>query len=54
MESELDIQTQNEFLVPKDEPKDCKGVHVRGSTKKNLKQSIQKQDEPIADGKGKN
>jgi hypothetical protein len=35
-ESELDIQTQDEFLVPKDEPEDCKGIHVRGSTNRSL------------------
>jgi hypothetical protein len=53
MESEMEIQTQNESPVPKDEPEDCKGFHVRGSTKQKLKQSIQKQDEPVAEGKGK-
>jgi hypothetical protein len=49
----LDIQTQDEFLVPKDDPKDYKGIHVRGSTKQKIKQSIQKQDEPVVYGKGK-
>jgi len=30
IESKLDIQTQDELLVPKDEPEDYKGIHVRG------------------------
>jgi hypothetical protein len=52
-ESELEIQTQNDFPIPKDEPEDCKGLHVIGLTKKKLKQSIQKQDEPVVDSKSK-
>jgi hypothetical protein len=52
-ESEMEIQTQIESPVPKYKPKDCKGIHVRGSTKQKLKQSIQKQDEPVARVKGK-
>jgi hypothetical protein len=49
----MEIQTQIESHVPKDKPEYCKGVHVKGSTKQNLKQSIQKQDEPVAGVKGK-
>jgi hypothetical protein len=52
-EVELDIQTQDELLVPKEEPEDCKEIHIRGSKKKKLKQSMQKQEEPVADDKGK-
>jgi hypothetical protein len=52
-ESKLDIQTQDELLVPKDEPVDCKGIHVKGLTKQKSKQSIQKHDEPVVEGKSK-
>jgi hypothetical protein len=48
----MEIQTQIESPFPKDEPEDYKGVHVKGSTKHNLKQSIQKQDKQVAKGKG--
>lgn len=52
-ESELDIQTQNELLVAKDEPEDYTGAHIIGLTKQKLKQSIQKQDELVGEGKSK-
>jgi hypothetical protein len=52
-ESELDIQTQDEFLVPKDEPEDCKWIHVRVLKNHKSKKSIKKQDEPVAEGKSK-
>jgi hypothetical protein len=41
------------LLVPKDEPKDNKGIHLRGSNKKQLRPSKQKQKEPVAGDKAK-
>ena len=49
----MGIQTHIESPVPKDESEDCKGVHFIGQTKKKLKHSIQKQDEPIVEVKCK-
>jgi hypothetical protein len=48
----MEIQTEIESPVQKDELEDCKGLHVRVSNKQKLKQSIQKQDEPVAGVKG--
>ena len=49
----MEIQTEIESPVQKDELEDCKGLHVRVSNKQKLKQSIQKQDEPVVDSKSK-
>ena len=51
VESNIKHQTQDELLVPKDEPVDFKGIHVRGLTKHKYKKSIQKHDETIAQSK---
>ena len=49
----METQTQIESPIPKYDPKDCKGIHVRISTKQKTEQSMQKQDEPVAEVKGK-
>jgi hypothetical protein len=41
------------LLVPKDEPKENKGIHLRGSNKQQLGPSKHKQKEPVAGDKPK-
>jgi hypothetical protein len=53
IEEELDIHTHEKFLFPKDEPEDNKGIHIKESRKQKLKNSTDKQKEPISCDKGK-
>jgi hypothetical protein len=50
---EVDFQPQDEFLIPKEDLEDCKEIHIIGSKKKNLRQTMQKQEELVADDKDK-
>jgi hypothetical protein len=48
-----EVELDSHLLVPKDEPKDNKGIHLRGSNKQQLRPSKHKQKEPVAGDKAK-
>jgi hypothetical protein len=41
-----EVELDSHLLVPKDEPKDSKGIQLRGSNKQQLRPSKQKKEEP--------